>query len=497
LISDRCLELRNGEAASLSNLPFLSRDVFSTEIKDRLEQGFRLASFFASSSNQRGEADLIAVLACETTGTMSVFRSVPLRRYPSLTPAFPQAHLFEREIAENSGVIPDGHPWLKPVRFPMEDGGPLRPKDREYFKVRGDEVHEVAVGPIHAGVIEPGHFRFQVHGETVLHLEIALGYQHRGVERALRTELSPRSFSIIETAAGDTTIGHTLAFCQALEALAGMRVPARAQALRAAALELERLANHIGDLGAMAGDVGYLPTAAYCGRLRGDILNLTALICGSRFGRGFVRPGGTAFDVMPAEAEELRDRLTTIVRDVTGAVNLLWNSNSVRARFEETAPLDAETATSLGLVGVAARACGRPRDVRVESPFGFYRFFQIPISTSAGGDVFARAFVRWMEIERSAEFLLNLLRTLPDGPVRVETRPSAEASIAVSLTEGWRGEICHVVMTDERRRLTAVKIVDPSFHNWFGLAQAMRGQAISDFPLVNKSFNLSYCGFDL
>ena len=178
---------------------------------------------------------------------------------------------------------------------------PILPGVTDFFRVEGAEVHEVAVGPVHAGVIEPGHFRFQCHGEQVFHLEIALGYQHRGVERALVGGPTKRTLPMMETVAGDTTVGHALAYAHAVEALAGTRIPARAHAIRGIALELERLANHVGDLGALAGDVAYLPTASYCGRLRGDFLNMTAEICGSRFGRGLVRPGGVGFDLLPAD----------------------------------------------------------------------------------------------------------------------------------------------------------------------------------------------------
>jgi Ni,Fe-hydrogenase III large subunit len=302
---------------------------------------------------------------------------------------------------------------------------------------------------------------------------------------------------LIETAAGDTTIGHATAYCHALEALSGCRVPARAAILRGIALELERLANHTGDLGALAGDVGYLPTASYCGRIRGDFLNMTALLCGNRFGRGLIRPGGVGFDVDEPRIHELLDRLEKASKDVTVAVELMMNSPSVLARFEETGTITPQICRDLGLVGPVIRACGETRDVRRDFPSGIFRFSQIPVSTWHTGDVFSRALVRWLEVQRSLQFVRDQASVLPEGDGRAETGSLQPGMIAVSLVEGWRGEICHVATTDEEGRLAHYKIVDPSFHNWFGLAIALRGQQVSDFPLCNKSFNLSYCGHDL
>ena len=367
----------------------------------------------------------------------------------------------------------------------------------DFFQMAGEEVHEVAVGPVHAGIIEPGHFRFQCHGETVYHLEISLGYQHRGVERAMLGGPNPRTIHYAETLAGDSTAGHAAAYCRAVEALSATRVPARGQFLRGVALELERVANHIGDLGALAGDVGFLPTMSYCGRIRGDVLNMTAMLCGNRFGRGMVRPGGVAFDVDARIVEQLRRRLDSVTRDARSAVELLWNTPSVMARFDGVGVVPLDLCDQLGLVGVAARACGAARDVRRDFPYGIYRFAHIPVSTWHTGDVFARAYVRWLEVQRSLAFIGEQLDALPEGHVIEPAGPLAADQAVVTLIEGWRGEICHVAITGHDGRFAAYKVVDPSFHNWFGLAMALRNQQISDFPLCNKSFNLSYCGHDL
>jgi Ni,Fe-hydrogenase III large subunit len=442
-----------------------------------------------------GGAEILAVLAADEAGQLHLaLGELDGDAFPSLTPACPQLHLFERELAETLGLEPRGHPWPKPVRFPP-GGAEIGVMD--FYRVEGDEVHEVAVGPVHAGVIEPGHFRFQCHGEEVLHLEISLGYQHRGVERALVAGDPRRRLHYAETLAGDTSVGHALACAQALEGLAGASPSPRADAVRGIALELERLANHTGDLGALAGDVGFLPTAAFCGRLRGDWLNLSAEICGSRFGRGLVRPGGVGFDIEPARAEAMRARAEAALRDVAEAAELLWTTASVMSRFEGIGALSPEDAVALGLVGPAARACGLPRDVRSSFPSGIYRFAQVPRASWHSGDVFARAYLRWLEIERSAAFVREELEQLPGGTLRAPCGALAPSHLCVSLVEGWRGEICHVVRTDDGGNLAGYKVVDPSFHNWSGLALALRGQQISDFPLCNKSFNLSYCGFDL
>jgi len=473
------------------------------------DNGQRIAAYFGSADEATDGVPLTAVLADDASGRLWVARSLcDGTTFASVVPEVAQAHLFEREIAEQYGVRFEGHPWLKPVRFhhSYREGhdawgrskdAAIPPGMTDFFKVDGDEVHEVAVGPVHAGVIEPGHFRFQCHGELVFHLEIALGYQHRGVERALVGGPTKRTMPYVETAAGDTTIGHALTYCHAVEALAGAAVPARAHAIRGIALELERLANHVGDLGALAGDVAYLPTASYCGRLRGDFLNMTAELCGSRFGRGLLRPGGVGFDLEPAQVESLGARLATARTEVTEAVELLWETPSVRERFEGTGTVSQDDAAAIGLVGPPARACGIQRDVRHDFPAGIYRFVHLPVMTAHHGDVNSRAYVRWLEIQQSISFILKQLAGLPASGPGAAIGAMRPESLVVALTEGWRGEICHVAMTDAAGRFSRYKITDPSFHNWFAVALALRDGQISDFPLCNKSFNLSYCGHDL
>jgi Ni,Fe-hydrogenase III large subunit len=227
------------------------------------------------------------------------------------------------------------------------------------------------------------------------------------------------------------------------------------------------------------------------------VLNATALICGSRFGRGLVKPGGTGYDMDEGMEGALAERVASCQKDCTGAIDLLWKTPSVLARFEGTGTLTAETARTIGLTGPAARACGVDRDVRRDHPSGIWRFTHVPVSTWRTGDVFARAYVRWLEVQRSFAFILDQLASLPTGDTRVSLRPPARGAFALAAVEGWRGAVCHAALTDKKGAFSRYKVVDPSFRNWFGLALAMRGQQISDFPLCNKSFNLSYCGHDL
>ncbi|MBN2343324.1 MAG: hydrogenase [Deltaproteobacteria bacterium] len=500
---------KNAIAVSLKDVPQLAIDTFRTKAIELANNGGLVLSFFGTPKDD--QVAIYCAIGTPANSEIFVFYTVVSSTYEALTPHAPQFHWFERELAEQWAIIPTGHPWLKPIRFLqtayngkniLSPDAPIQPGVTDYFRMSGLEPHEVAVGPVHAGIIEPGHFRFQCHGEDVFHLEIELGYQHRGIEKKLVGGPDTRTPFYIETLAGDSTIAHTIAYTQAIEALYNIDVPERATYISAIALELERLANHTGDLGALAGDIGYLPTLSFNGRIRGDYLNMTGLLCGNRFGRNLIRPGGVRFDVSKSKVDELKKRLATIYRDTQISCDLLWATPSVMARFENTGVIAQKDGIALGWVGPTARSVGIDTDARTHFPFGVYKTLQIPVATQTGGDVYSRAKIRWNEIEFSKSFIEQALDNLPEGPIDIlmsepiKHAPAPE-QLVVSLTEGWRGLVCHTIVTDKSGKFDVYKVIDPSFHNWFALSMALRNEQISDFPLCNKSFNLSYCGHDL
>jgi Ni,Fe-hydrogenase III large subunit len=466
--------------------------------------GAKVVQFFAYIDG--GQERLLAVL--RTDRLFAAGCDAP-PAYPAFSAVCEPFHLFEREIAEQFGIRPEGHPWLKMVRYHANAAGRPDafgndyaeeiPGRYPYYAVRGEEIHEVAVGPVHAGVIEPGHFRFNCIGERVLHLEIQLGYQHRGVETLLCTADPKRLPILAEGIAGDTAVGHSLCQSQAFEALAGIKPDPGAAVIRTIGLELERIANHVGDLGALSGDVAFLPPANYCGRMRGDFLNMTLWICGNRFGKGLVRPGGVRFALTGEDRRTLSARLAELKPQVEHTMDLIFSTSSVRARFEGCGAVSRADAENLGLVGPAGRASGIPYDARRAFPTEHYRRLELPERAEPSGDVYARAKMRADEVRQSIAIVQALLAD-PAETRCVENGADlslAPSSFVVTVNEAWRGEVSHCVLTDAAGGILRYKVKDPSFHNWNGLAMALRNTGISDFPLNNKSFNLSYCGFDL
>ena len=496
MLNNAFTAVENGSFIPLDKIPLLEFGVFRYALEEKiLRSDCRISACLVRKIQQEPERYLLTVILLSPESKKLLLTSCAVAgSYESLTKSIAAFHWFEREIYEEYGIKPEGHPFLKPIRFSAKDSVA---GVTDYFIMQGESVHEVAVGPVHAGVIEPGHFRFQCMGEDVYSLEIELGYQHRGIEKMLRNGPAPVTQHLVETAAGDSSIAGAINYCRILESLKGIKVSKRAEQLRLLALELERIANHTGDLGALAGDVAFLPTASFCGRIRGDFLNMTAMLCGNRFGRNFVRVGGVAYDPDEKCVSELLKRLKTGEKELFHALNLMMDKPSVLDRFENTGAVTSAQAKAIGMVGVAAKASGLQCDVRkdLEENSSF-----VPVYENTG-DVLARAKIRVAELRYSIAKAKEILADLPGGSPLPEAestqKPLPGKVLAVSVTEAWRGELCHVFTTGEDGLFGECKIVDPSFHNWFGLALALRDQQISDFPICNKSFNLSYCGHDL
>ncbi len=497
------LQVSNGEAVKMDRIPHLPFDDFYRDALSIVRVGGQVVHYFAFPDG--GKVRLMAVLRDDTL--QAAVCDAP-RIYPSMTSQCPQFHMFEREMAEQFGIRPEGHPWLKAVRrhaalpgaedVSGHDHAPDMPGNHDYYAVAGEGVHEVGVGPVHAGVVEPGHFRFNCVGERVLNLEIRLGYQHRGVETLLPGAGHCRMPIIVESIAGDTAVGNGLCMSQGIEALAAAEPDNGARIIRTVALELERVANHIGDLGALSGDVAFLPPANYFGRMRGDFLNLTLRLCGNRFGKGLVRPGGTRFDLADDVRKEMNGQLLELTRRVKGVLDLLFTNSGVQSRFDHCGVVSHGDAQKLGLVGPAGRASGQAYDVRRCFPTEIYGQLDIPENAKSSGDVHARATVRAEEVLQS----LDIIKALLNDPIKTRCVESGAHALlpdafVVTLNEAWRGELSHCILTDGRGDVLRYKVKDPSFHNWSGLSMALRDTGISDFPLNNKSFNLSHCGFDL
>jgi len=492
------IEIKNLQSISVNEIPRLHIDDLRSQVVAKIKSGNRLVQLFADK-----ESDGVAVysiLADDNNSRLSLASSKlnPESSFHSLSPDIPSASLFEREIFEQVKITPEGHPWLKPFRHGIA-GIDHREAAYQFFRMTGEEIHEVGVGPIHAGVIEPGHFRFSCHGEKVYYLEIEHGFQHRGVEALFtrKNTLPVYLEKLSESIAGDTVIGHCGTFIRAMESAGNIAVSRKAKTIRTIALELERIAVHLGDLSALSGDVAYLTGNAVFGTLRTKVINTTMSLCGNRFGRGLLAIGGVQYDIFTNGQDKILSMINKLEDDVLLAGEVLFSSASILERFEKTGIVEKKTAVEIGMVGPAARASGVAIDIRSDHPYGAYESFPVHKLTLESGDVFARAYIRFVEIQQSIKIIRDQIQNIPEGELKSDVAALQSNRFTVSLTEGWRGEIAHILLTDKDGRIKRLKIKDPSFNNWLALARAVRDEGISDFPLCNKSFNLSYCGVDL
>jgi Ni,Fe-hydrogenase III large subunit/Ni,Fe-hydrogenase III component G len=433
--------------------------------------------------------------------------------FPSIAAKYPAANWFEREVMDLFGLVPEGHPnptrvalhddwpdgaWALRKDFPDDRAVPRLPGDFHPFRpVTGEGVFQVPVGPVHAGIIEPGHFRFGVAGEPVLYLQLRLFYVHKGIEKRFERLPWGHGLFLAQSISGDTAVGHALAYAHAIERLADVTVPARARSVRVVLLELERLYNHIADIGGIATDVAFTVPASRAQVLREGLVRLHDQLFGTRLLRGTIAPGGVTRDLPPPACDALRTHLHGFEKQFDELIRLLVDAGTFTDRVDGTGILSQQAARDLGIVGMAARASGVDGDLRRDHPNDAYDGLRFEVPVEEGGDARARLMVRAREIEQALVILHQVLAALPDTPLAAPLPERLPASAgALGWVEAWRGPCTHWVATDERGNIARVKITDPSFLNWPGLVHAVPGNIIPDFPVINKSFNLSYSGND-
>ena len=511
-------EFKIGAKTLPSNLPCRHKRVGAVEWREIARSvrsaGGRLLTLWGTDDRDRDSRFRVNVAYLYAGGVAVVEHEMEggtKSTYPSLREFFPSAVRMERAIFDLLGVKsmePDHRGWLRHGGWP-EDTFPLRRDfDRQdqfavisepypFVQVEGDGVHEIAVGPVHAGTIEPGHFRFSVVGEKVLRLEQRLGYKHKGIEKQFESMSQKEGHKLAARISGDSAVAYSWAYCAALEAITGAICPPRAVQLRALALEHERLANHLGDLGALGNDAGFAFGLTQFSRMKEDLLRTNHATFGARYLMDFVVPGGAASDLPDNARRLLLDRYNTIETDVVSMRNIYDNHAGVQERFRETGILTQELAWSLDATGLAARASGIPHDLRADCPWPPYDKLKVKVSSQVSGDVAARVAVRFDELIESLRICRALVADLHGGDIR-STVPDAIAGVlGIGAIEGWRGPVLIALETGPSGSIRRCHPHDPSWQNWPLIEYAILGNLVPDFPLINKSFSLSYSGHDL
>lgn len=500
------ISIENNNTLPLQQIPLVNYAIFYQEVSTLLnDPSCHCVAYYAFPENK----EIVRFICCIADDVshkilITSFSKKSDDKSPleSLTPVNTAMHVFEREIYEKFGVEFLNHPWLKPLRYPFDRYN----KDSlmgnyPFFKMNSHELHEVGVGPIHAGIIEPGHFRFICNGEKVLHLEIALGYQHRGIEQMmLQQDKLLQQTILAESIVGDTVISHCTAFAQVMEALKGIEISENAQLSRTIAAEMERIAIHTSDLSALCTDVAFQLGSSVLQGLRTIIINTFLIWCGNRFGRKLIRCGKEPYPLNPELIAKINKNLDNFEKRYIEVADKMFDMPSVLARFERIGIVTTQQSRMTGVVGMAARSAGINRDIRSSHLYAWYPNINHRPILLEGGDVKARAKLRDLEICQSLNYIRQMLARYKSNACQAtgfSANKNASESFAISLTEGWRGEICHCAVTNADGSLKNYKVKDASVQNWVALALAVRDNDISDFPVCNKSFNLSYCGNDL
>lgn len=519
LLKDAIIATLGEDARFREDYQYPASVAFCTVPKERFAEAakaMKKAYAFLTAEWATEETPWLGIFACYRWGSeyliVKTLTTIDDPSFPTLTKKYLPAYRFERRMNSLMGVVPEGHPdlrpWIKfedwpqdawPLRKSFDASKPLPRVNGEYrwARAEGEGVYEIPVGPVHAGIIEPGHFRFQAVGEQIINLEERLGYVHKGIEKRFESMSWEDGFRLAGRVSGDTTVAHGLAYCMALEAMTECIPPDRALWLRALFLERERIANHLGDIGAVCNDAAFAFMLYQLMRLKEIMLRTNHDLFGHRFIMDRVIPGGVTVDIDDKGKEKILDELNRLEKEFEKLIAIYDDNPSLEDRVRDTGILLPEKARELCAVGIVARASGLNVDCRIHNPFPPYDRIEVKVTVLVTGDVHARVWVRVEDIRESIRIIREILKTIPAGEINKQFSPPSANRAGFGAVEGWRGEIIYWLQSGSKGEINRCMVRDPSSVNWLGLEQAIPGNIVPDFPLCNKSFNQSYSGHDL